>query len=113
MSKSISDVIKLAKDKDAKILDLKFMDFPGLWQHFSTPISQLTEDLFEEGFGFDGSSIRGWQGIHESDMIVIPDPSTDEEGSPLLIANKIVREAVTAENIETKLRSLARIERDF
>lgn len=76
MSKSISDVLKLAKESGAKILDLKFMDFPGLWQHFSTPISLLTEDLFEEGFGFDGSSIRGWQAINESDMIVIPDPST-------------------------------------
>ena len=76
MSKSISDVLKLAKESGAKILDLKFMDFPGLWQHFSTPISLLTEDLFEEGFGFDGSSIRGWQAINESDMSVIPDPST-------------------------------------
>jgi glutamine synthetase len=76
MSKSIPDVIKFAKDSKAEILDLKFMDFPGLWQHFSTPISLLTEELFEEGFGFDGSSMRGWQSIHESDMIVIPDPGT-------------------------------------
>ncbi len=76
MSKKISAVFELAKKSGAKILDVKFMDFPGLWQHFTTPISLLTEDLFEEGFGFDGSSIRGWQAINESDMIVIPDPST-------------------------------------
>jgi len=76
MAKSIQDVLKLAKDSGAKILDIKFMDFPGLWQHFSAPISILTEDLFEEGFGFDGSSIRGWQAINESDMLVIPDPNT-------------------------------------
>ncbi len=76
MAKSIADVLQMAKDKDAKILDLKFMDFPGLWQHFSTPISALTDDVFAEGFGFDGSSIRGWQAINESDMIVIPDPNT-------------------------------------
>ncbi|MFQ5640097.1 MAG: type I glutamate--ammonia ligase [bacterium] len=76
MTRSVSDVITLAKEQDAKILDLKFMDFPGLWQHFSTPISLLTEDLFIEGFGFDGSSIRGWQAIDESYMIVIPDPSS-------------------------------------
>ncbi len=76
MFKSVSDVLNLAQESGAKILDLKFMDFPGLWQHFSTPISLLTEDLFEEGFGFDGSSIRGWQTINESDMIVIPDPNT-------------------------------------
>jgi glutamine synthetase len=76
MANSFNDVQKLAESSGAKILDLKFMDFPGLWQHFSTPISLLTEDLFTEGFGFDGSSIRGWQSINESDMIVIPDPST-------------------------------------
>lgn len=76
MSKNISDVMSLAKESEAKMLDLKFMDFPGLWQHFSVPISLLTEDLFEEGYGFDGSSMRGWQSIHESDMLVIPDPGT-------------------------------------
>ncbi len=76
MAKSIQDVLKLAKESGAKILDIKFMDFPGLWQHFSTPISLLNEDLFEDGFGFDGSSIRGWQAINESDMLVIPDPNT-------------------------------------
>ena len=73
MAKTFADVQKMVKDSEAKILDLKFMDFPGLWQHFSVPISFLTEDLFEEGLGFDGSSIRGWQAINESDMIVIPD----------------------------------------
>jgi glutamine synthetase len=52
------------------------MDFPGLWQHFSVPIRELEESSFEDGFGFDGSSIRGWQPIHASDMLVIPDPST-------------------------------------
>jgi glutamine synthetase len=76
MTKTPLDVLKLAKDGGAKILDLKFMDFPGLWQHFSTPIAALTEASFEEGFGFDGSSIRGWQAINESDMLVVPDPTT-------------------------------------
>ncbi len=76
MAKTVSDVLKLAKDSGAKILDLRFMDFPGLWQHFSVPIKVLTEDLFEDGLGFDGSSIRGWKAINESDMLVIPDPSS-------------------------------------
>ena len=76
MPKSPADVFKLAKDSGAKILDIKFMDFPGLWQHFSVPISYLKDDIFEDGFGFDGSSMRGWQAINESDMIVIPDPDT-------------------------------------
>jgi glutamine synthetase len=58
------------------MVDLKFMDFPGMWQHFTVPIVQLEEASFEEGFGFDGSSIRGWQAIHASDMLVIPDSTT-------------------------------------
>ncbi len=71
-----ADVLKLAKEKDARILDIKFMDFPGMWQHFSVPIHELSESSFEDGYGFDGSSIRGWRAIHESDMLVIPDPAT-------------------------------------
>src|SRR5258706_1230355 len=70
------DVIKLAKEKDAKIIDLRFIDVPGLWQHFSIPVAELSEELFEEGIGFDGSSIRGFHTIDESDMLLFPDPST-------------------------------------
>jgi glutamine synthetase len=71
-----SDVMALAEKQRATMLDLKFLDFPGLWQHFGMPISHLDESLFEDGVGFDGSSIRGWQPIHASDMLVIPDPQT-------------------------------------
>ena len=71
-----SEVIALAKEKEIKIVDLKFTDLPGMWQHFSIPVSELTEDLFEEGTGFDGSSIRGFQAIDESDMLLFPDPAT-------------------------------------
>src|SRR5258705_5691501 len=70
------DVIGLAKDKQAVMVDLKFMDFLGLWQHFTIPIPELTEGVFEEGLGFDGSSIRGWMPIQASDMLVMPDPET-------------------------------------
>ena len=70
------DVVKLCKDKGIKFIDLRFMDFPGLMQHFTVPTCELSESSFEEGFGFDGSSIRGWQAIHESDMLVVPDPRT-------------------------------------
>ena len=70
------EVLEFAKKNKTKMLDLRFMDFPGMWQHFSVPIDELNEDSFEEGFGFDGSSIRGWQPIHASDMLVIPDPAT-------------------------------------
>jgi glutamine synthetase len=66
----------MAKEKDLKVLDIRFMDFPGMWQHFSVPIKELDEGSFEDGFGFDGSSIRGWQPINASDMLVIPDAAT-------------------------------------
>ncbi len=70
------EVMEFVKSKKVKMVDLKFMDLPGTWQHFSVPVNQLEESSFEDGFGFDGSSIRGWQPIHASDMLVIPDPST-------------------------------------
>jgi glutamine synthetase len=70
------EVVKLAKENKAMMVDFKFMDYPGLWQHFSVPVDELTEGIFEEGLGFDGSSIRGWQSIHTSDMLVMPDPET-------------------------------------
>lgn len=76
MADSRADVYKLAKESGAKAVDLKFIDLPGLWQHFTVPIGHLGDEMFDEGLGFDGSSIRGWQTINESDMIVIPDPST-------------------------------------
>ena len=70
------EIIKMCKEQEVAIVDFKFMDFPGAWQHFSIPASELKEESFEEGFGFDGSSIRGWQAIHESDMLIMPDPAT-------------------------------------
>jgi len=70
------EVLAFAKEKGAKVVDIRFLDFPGVWQHFTVPLSELDESSFEDGFGFDGSSIRGWQPINASDMLVIPDPST-------------------------------------
>ena len=70
------EVIDFAKKNNAEMVDLKFMDLLGTWQHFSVPISELVEHLFEEGLGFDGSSIRGWQAINASDMLVMPDGTT-------------------------------------
>jgi glutamine synthetase len=73
---SPKNVLAQAKDLGVKMVDLKFIDLPGLWQHFSIPVEELVEDLFTEGIGFDGSSIRGFQKIHESDMLLLPDPDT-------------------------------------
>src|SRR5438132_1544702 len=75
MSKA-KDVIGYAKDKKVSMVDLTFMDFLGLWQHFTIPLAELTEGVFDEGLGFDGSSIRGWMPIHASDMLVVPDAET-------------------------------------
>ncbi len=73
---SPKEVLEYAQKENVKQFDLRFTDLPGLQQHVSYPISQLTEDSFTEGFGMDGSSIRGWAAINESDMLLIPDPST-------------------------------------
>lgn len=73
---SIDKVMKFIKENNIEFVDLKFMDFPGQWQHFTVPISEFSESSFEDGFGFDGSSIRGWKAINESDMLIIPDPNT-------------------------------------
>ena len=70
------EVLEFAKKNDARQVDLRFTDLPGLSQHISYPINMLDEDSFEDGFGIDGSSIRGWAAINESDMLIIPDPST-------------------------------------
>lgn len=69
-------VISMAKEAGAKMVDVKFVDTFGTWQHFSVPIAELTEDVFTEGLGFDGSSIRGWKSIEASDMLAMPDPAT-------------------------------------
>ncbi len=71
-----SEVLKFAEKNGAKFVDFKFVDLLGIWQHTTMPIQKLAEDSFSEGFGFDGSSIRGWKAINESDMVFIPDAST-------------------------------------
>jgi glutamine synthetase len=69
-------VLEFAKKHNCVMVDLKITDFPGVWQHISHPMHMLEESSFEEGFGFDGSSIRGWQAINDSDMLMIPDPKS-------------------------------------
>lgn len=73
---SLKDLMKMSKERRLEYIDLKFIDIPGLWQHITIPIEQLGEDLLIAGIGFDGSSIRGFQPINESDMLLKPDPVT-------------------------------------
>ncbi len=76
MTETAADVLSLIESEGYEFVDLRFCDLPGQVQHFTVPSRQLTEDSFQEGFGFDGSSIRGFQDIQESDMLLLPDPTT-------------------------------------
>ncbi len=106
-----SEVVQLAKDNDVKIVDLKFMDLPGMWQHFSIMVGELSEDLFEEGIGFDGSSIRGFQAINESDMLLFPDPTTALVDPvceiPTLSITCNIKDPITLENYTRDVRHIA------
>src|SRR5256714_11966548 len=73
---SPADVIRRAKEAGVQVVDVRFTDLPGTWQHFSIPLKGLEEDTFTDGLGFDGSSIRGFQAINESDMLLMPDPAS-------------------------------------
>src|SRR5689334_15274850 len=107
-----NDVLKLVKSKNVQFIDLRFMDFPGLWQHTTCPISELTLDSFSHGFGFDGSSIRGWQAINESDMLLVPvadtakiDPFMQHETLSIICD---VRDPITKKEYSRDPRSIAR-----
>ena len=106
-----SEVVALAKEQNVKIVDLKFMDLPGMWQHFSLMVDELSEDLFTEGIGFDGSSIRGFQAINESDMLLFPDPATALVDPvckvPTLSITCNIKDPITLENYTRDVRHIA------
>ncbi|MBN2021824.1 MAG: type I glutamate--ammonia ligase [Pirellulales bacterium] len=105
-------VLALCREKDVKAIDMRFMDFPGLWQHFTIPAAALDEDVFENGLGFDGSSIRGWKAINESDMLVVPQPETatldpfTELPTLSMICN--IQDPITREDYTRDPRNVAR-----
>lgn len=106
------EVLALCREKDVKAVDFRFMDFPGVWQHLTIPVRRLSEDIFEDGLGFDGSSIRGWQAIHESDMLVVPqaetafiDPFTT---LPTLCMICNIQDPITREDYSRDPRNVAR-----
>ena len=106
------EVLGMAKEEKLKVLDIRFMDFPGVWQHFTVPIGELDESSFDDGFGFDGSSIRGWQPINASDMLVVPDPTTAridpfyKESTLVLIGNIV--DPITRESYTRDPRNIAK-----
>jgi glutamine synthetase len=106
------EVLALCREKDVKSVDLRFMDFPGLWQHTTIPVTKLDEETFEDGLGFDGSSIRGWQAINESDMLIVPQPDTafldpfTEIPTLVMICN--VQDPITREDYSRDPRNVAR-----
>jgi glutamine synthetase len=106
------ELLAYVREKEVRAIDLRFMDFPGLWQHFSIPAEALDESTFEDGIGFDGSSIRGWQAINESDMLVLPAPETafldPFSRVPTLTIICNIQDPVTKEDYTRDPRNVAR-----
>ena len=106
------EVLALCREKEVRAVDLRFMDFPGLWQHFTIPATKLEETTFEDGLGFDGSAIRGWQAVNESDMILVPQADTamiDPFASiPTLGMICNIQDPITREDYSRDPRNVAR-----
>jgi glutamine synthetase len=115
--KTADDLLKLVADEDVEYVDIRFCDLPGVLQHFSIPASALNADVFEDGLAFDGSSIRGFQSIHESDMMLLPDPGTalldPFRSAKTLNLNCFVHDPFTREPYSRDPRNVARKAENF
>src|SRR5436309_4421158 len=106
------EVLALIRERQATTVDLRFMDFPGVWQHFAIPADSLTEATFEEGIGFDGSSVVGWRAINEADLLVVPQPETvlidpfTERPTLTMVCN--IQDPITQQDYTRDPRNLAR-----
>jgi glutamine synthetase len=111
-AKTADDIIKLISDEKIEFVDVRFCDLPGVMQHFTIPATGLDEDVFENGIAFDGSSIRGFQAIHESDMLLLPDPDTVQldpfREAKTLNLNFFVHDPFTREAYSRDPRNVAR-----
>jgi glutamine synthetase len=109
---SAEEALKFIKDEDVKYVDIRFCDLPGIMQHFTVPVESFTAETFDEGLMFDGSSVRGFQAIHESDMLLLPDPATARldpfRAEKTLNVNFFVHDAVTREPYSRDPRNIAR-----
>ena len=112
MFRNADDALKFIRDEDVEFVDVRFCDLPGIMQHFTVPAQSFTADTFEDGLMFDGSSVRGFQAIHESDMLLLPDPATARldpfRESKTLNVNFFVHDAVTREPYSRDPRNIAR-----
>ncbi|MBH0207557.1 MAG: type I glutamate--ammonia ligase [Nitrospira sp.] len=108
---NVREVLEFAKKHRVQMVDLKFIDLPGVWQHMTIPVSELTETLFKDGSGLDGSSIRGWKAINNSDLLVVPDPATafldPFTAVPTLSLTGNVVDPISRENYERDPRFIA------
>lgn len=106
------EVIAMCREKDVRSVDIRFTDFPGTWQHFTIPVEKLDLGVFEDGLGFDGSSVRGWQTVNESDMLVVPQPATaildPFLDPPTLILAGTIHDPITGEDYSRDPRNVAR-----
>ncbi|MCP2253716.1 glutamine synthetase [Prauserella aidingensis] len=112
MSTTADDVLRLIADEDVQFIDVRFCDLPGIMQHFTVPAKAFDADAFEEGLAFDGSSVRGFQSIHESDMLLLPDPATAKidpfRQAKTLSMNFFVHDPFTREPYSRDPRNIAR-----
>jgi glutamine synthetase len=117
MFTNADEVLGYIRDNDVKFVDVRFCDLPGIMQHFNTPASSFTEDVFNDGLAFDGSSIRGFQAIHESDMLLLPDPATAVvdpfRKEKTLNINFFIHDPLTREAYSRDPRNLARKAEDY
>src|SRR4051812_1012555 len=117
MFNNSDEVLRFVADNDVKFVDVRFCDLPGVMQHFTVPVESFTQDTFDDGLGFDGSSIRGFQAIHESDMQLFPDPTTGVldpfRKDKTLNLNFFIHDPLTGEAYSRDPRNVARKAQDY
>jgi glutamine synthetase len=117
MSRTPKEVLEMCSQNDVKIVDIRFTDLFGQWQHFSVPINQFGEDEFVDGFGFDGSSVRGWKAINESDMLVVPDADSafldPFTHVPTLVVTGGIEDPITRQKYSRDPRNVAKMAEEY
>ncbi|MDX6203272.1 MAG: glutamine synthetase, partial [Frankiales bacterium] len=117
MFNNSDEVLRYIADNDVKFVDVRFCDLPGVMQHFTVPVESFSQDTFDDGLGFDGSSIRGFQAIHESDMQLFPDPTTGVldpfRKDKTLNLNFFIHDPLTGEAYSRDPRNVAKKAEDY